>query len=84
MACQLSVIEYGCASLIEKSRTLNVGLKIAFCNAQPRDTASSAFNVVLGSIPKTFCTRLLTAGTLDDPPTISTAVMSDVDNSEKD
>lgn len=69
--------------MIEKSLTLKVGLSIAFCSEHPRATASSAFNVVLGSIPNTFCTNAFTAGILEDPPTISTAAISDVDNSER-
>lgn len=45
-------IEYGTTSVIENSLTLKAGDKIAHCNAQPLVTASSAFSVVLSSLPK--------------------------------
>ncbi len=71
-ACQLRMMGYGWQSVMEKSRTLNVGDRMAHCRAQPRDTASSAFRVVLGSLPNTCVTSCLMDGTRVDPPTIST------------
>ena len=79
---QQRVIEYGCASWMLKSLTLNVGDNIAHCNVHPRHTASSAFSVVLGSCPNTVVTRFFMAGTRDEPPITSTEYMSDADNSE--
>lgn len=43
------------------------------CSAQPRATASSAFKVVLTSLPKNLLIFSFTAGILVAPPTISTA-----------
>lgn len=43
------------------------------CSAQPRATASSAFRVVLTSLPKNLLIFSFTAGILVVPPTISTA-----------
>ena len=49
----LIVISLITESTILNSRTRNVGLKIAHFRAPPRHEASSVFNVVLGSRPKT-------------------------------
>ena len=68
----INFLELTWRSVTENSRTLNVGLKMAHCRAQPRETASSAFNVVCGAFPKTFSMEALMAGTREDPPTIST------------
>lgn len=54
------------------SLTLKVGLSIAHCRAQPRDTVSLAFRVRLGSRPKKSVSCLSTAGTRVVPPTTST------------
>lgn len=43
------------------------------CSAQPLATASSAFRVVLSSLPKNLAILSLMAGILEAPPTISTA-----------
>lgn len=59
-----------------KSRTLMAGESIAHCKAQPLDTASSWFKVVLGCFPKTTSIRCLIAGMRLEPPTISTACIS--------
>ena len=52
--------------------TLNTGERMAHCRAQPRDTASSAFRVVLAPFPNTDSIIVLMAGIRVLPPTIST------------
>lgn len=68
---------YGAASVTENSRTRNVGDKMAHCRAQPLATASSAFKVVLISLPKIFFMMSFTIGMRVEPPTISTASISE-------
>lgn len=54
------------------SRTRNVGLSIAHCNAHPRATHSLALSVRLGSLLKNPASTLAMAGTREPDPTSST------------
>jgi len=71
--CQESVMGYCWQSWMAKSRTRNVGDRMAHCRAQPLATASSAFRVVLASFPNTLITSSLILGIRLPPPMISTA-----------
>lgn len=69
--------------LYESAAWVTVGIKVfavwqasCTCRAQPLATASSAFRVVLSSLPKNLLIRSLMAGILVAPPTISTAYIS--------
>mmetsp|Transcript_48780 Transcript_48780/g.120994 ORF Transcript_48780/g.120994 Transcript_48780/m.120994 type:complete len:235 (-) Transcript_48780:765-1469(-) len=73
---QESAMGYRVISFTWKSRTLNAGLSIAACRAQPLATHSSKFNVFEQSRPKKVEMRLCTAGMRTLPPKISTTEMS--------
>mmetsp|Transcript_5158 Transcript_5158/g.17080 ORF Transcript_5158/g.17080 Transcript_5158/m.17080 type:complete len:213 (+) Transcript_5158:2011-2649(+) len=59
-----------------KSRTLKAGESIAHCRAHPLAMHSSKFSVLEHSLPKNSEMVFCTAGTRDEPPTISTVSMS--------
>ena len=60
----------------KKDRYLKMGLSMAQFKAQPLDTHSFAFKVLLGSCPKTSRTSWRRAGTRELLPTISTELSS--------
>lgn len=62
--CRLGTMTYKQTATCERKLT---------CKAQPRVTASSAFSVVLSSLPKNLLIFSFTAGIRVAPPTISTA-----------
>ena len=57
---------------------LKMGLSMAQLRAQPRDTHSLAFSVLLGSLPKKSFRILISAGTRELPPITSIAAISPV------